>query len=67
MPRSHVHCVGLNILGSQNYETHLGSHNSRAKGVLGRRLIMIVYVRSMRFKIQDGFEIDLDRVGLQYQ
>ena len=41
MPRSHIHCLGSKA-GIHIYDTHLGSHNSRAKGVLGRRPIMIV-------------------------
>lgn len=40
MPRSRVH-LSLNLLGIRHYETHLGSHNSRAKGVLERRPVMI--------------------------
>ena len=40
-----------------NYETHLGSHNNRAKGVLGRRATMI-----WGFRIQYWFRGDLDWV-----
>lgn len=40
MPLSRVYSL-LNILGTRHYETHLGSHNNRAKGVLGRRPVML--------------------------
>lgn len=54
MPRSRVH--SLNILGFRHYETHLGSHNSRAKGVLERRPVMIYSVGGLGFSLD--FKID---------